>query len=316
MPRTSACGLAPPVSRPGSDRVLTFSGRAGITIAPGAPALSDPVDLAVAPATDLAVSLYLPGTVQANTLHRVALQTQYVSPPGDFTATPAMPVQGTMNLLPFLTEVDVAGPGVAIVALGDSITDGMGGTMDTNRRWPDWLARRLPGMGVVNRGISGNRLLGTVEEGSLAGRPVLERFDRDVLATAGVRYLVLMIGINDIGASSPAEPVTADDLIAGYRQVVARAHARGIAVYGATLTPFEGAGYYSEEKEAVRQAVNAWLRTKGNTDAVIDFDRALRDPAHPVRFLAAYDSGDHLHANDAGYRAMGERVPAGLFRPR
>jgi lysophospholipase L1-like esterase len=165
---------------------------------------------------------------------------------------------------------------------------------------------------VVNRGISANRLLADPAD-ALAGRSVLERFDRDVLATSGVRYLTLMIGINDIGASSAANPVGAGDIIAGYRQVVARAHAQGIAVYGATLTPFEGAGYYSPEKEAVRQAVNAWLRVAGNTDAVIDFDRATRDPAHPARFLPAYDSGDHLHPNDAGYRAMGDAVPLALF---
>jgi lysophospholipase L1-like esterase len=306
----------------GTDRVLTFSGNAGITIPPGAPALSDPVDLEVPALSDLAVSLYLPGTASATTLHGTASQTSYVSLPGDFTGAATLPTQRTIRSWPFLTTVDVGGGTAAdgaIVALGDSITDGTRGTPDTNNRWPDWLARRLQGvgvrMGVVNRGISGNRLVSNPAEGSLSGRNILERFERDVLATAGVRYMTLMIGINDIGNSPADHPIPAEDLIAGYRQVIARAHARGVAVYGATLTPFEGAGYYSPAKEAVRQAVNNWIRSSGEFDAVIDFDRVTRDPAQPGRFLAAYDSGDHLHPNDQGYQAMGNAVPLELFRP-
>jgi lysophospholipase L1-like esterase len=308
----------------GAGRALTFSGQAGITIPPGAPVLSDPVDLNVAPLSDLAVSLYLPGEVQATTVHETALQTNYVSLPGNFTAAATLPVQRTITNWPFLTEVDVNAPGPAIVTLGDSITDGTNSTVDTNNRWPDWLARRLQTvrdpiqgvnsrLGVVNRGISGNRLLGDPPN-LLSGRSILERFDRDVLATAGVRFMTLMIGINDIGNSTPASPVTADDLIAGYRQVIARAHAKGIAVYGATLTPFEGAGYYSPEKEVVRQAVNNWIRSTDEFDGVIDFDLITRDPARPSRFLPAYDSGDHLHPSDLGYQAMGNAVPLTLFR--
>jgi lysophospholipase L1-like esterase len=313
----------------GTDRPLTFSGNTSITIPPGAPVLSDPVELNVPALSDLAISLYLPGTVGATTIHGTASQTNYISLPGDFTGAASLPTQRTILSWPFLTEVDVdggqAGGGAAIVALGDSITDGTRSTPDTNNRWPDWLARRLQTvrdpvqgintrLGVVNRGISGNRLLSNPPEGSLAGRSIQERFDRDVLATAGVRYMTLMIGINDIGNSSPTNPVSADDLIAAYRQVIARAHAKGIAVYGATLTPFEGAGYYSPEKEVVRQAVNNWIRSSDEFDAVIDFDRVTRDPAHPTRFLPAYDSGDHLHPNDLGYQAMGNAVPLELFR--
>jgi len=314
---------------PGTDRVLTFSGRSSIVIPPGAPVLSDPVELNVPALGDLAVSLYLPGTVDATTVHNTGLQTNYVSLPGDFTASATLPVERTITAWPFLTEVDVDSSGPAIVTLGDSITDGTRSTVDTNKRWPDWLARRLQTvrdpvlgkgllnlngrLGVVNRGISGNRLL-TDSPNTLAGRGLQERFDRDVLAAGGVRYMTLLIGINDIGNSSATHPVSAEDLIAGYRQVIARAHAKGIAIFGATLTPFEGAGYYSPEKEAVRQAVNNWIRSSDEFDGVIDFDGATRDPAHPTRLLAAYDSGDHLHPNDLGYQAMGNAVPLTLFR--
>ena len=312
----------------GTDRALSFGGRSQVTIPPGAPVLSDPVELNVPPLSDLAVSLYLPGTVQASTVHALALQTNYVSVPGNFTAAAALPVQRTIAIWPFLTAVEVDAAGPAIVALGDSITDGTRSTPDTNKRWPDWLARRLQTerdgilgtlpnlqlrLGVVNRGISGNRLLGN-SPNSLAGRGALERFDRDVLSTAGVRVLVVMVGINDIGNSSPTNPVTADDLIAGYRQLIARAHAKGILAIGATLTPFEGAGYYSAEKEGVRQAVNNWIRHHDEFDAVLDVDRATRDPSRPSRLLPAYDSGDHLHPNDLGYQAMGSAVPLTLLR--
>jgi lysophospholipase L1-like esterase len=316
--------------QPGSDRPLTFSGRASITVPPGAPVLSDPVDLNVNALADLAVSLYLPGAMPATTIHGTASQTNYVSSAGDFTgAVNNFPIDRTILSWPFLTEVDVSGGqssgGAAIVTLGDSITDGTRSTPDTNNRWPDWLARRLQisvdpvgginsRLGVVNRGISGNRLLTNPPEGSLAGRNALERFDRDVLASAGVRYMTVLLGINDIGNSSATAPLTPDDLIAGYRQLIVRAHAKGIAIYGATLTPFEGAGYYSPEKEVIRQAVNNWIRSSDEFDGVIDFDRVTRDPSHPARFLPAYDSGDHLHPNDLGYQAMGNAVPLELFR--
>ena len=307
----------------GSDRVLTFSGAASITIAPGAAVLSDAVELAVPALSDLAVSLYLPAATPATTLHGTALQTNYVSLPGNYLGAVTFPTERTITQWPFLTEVDVQGNGATIVTLGNSITDGTRSSIDRNSRWPDWLARRLQitrdgginsRLGVVNRGISGNRLLSNPPLGSLAGRNTQERFDRDVLATAGARYLTVLIGINDIGNSTPEAPVSTDDLIAGYRQIIARAHAKGIAVIGTTLTPFEGAGYYSPQKEEVRQAVNNWIRGSDEFDGVIDFDRVLRDPANPRRFNPAYDSGDHLHPNDLGYEAMGNAVPLELFR--
>jgi len=332
----------------GTDRVLTFSGATAITVPAGAPVLSDPVDLNVPALGDLAVSIYLPGEVQATTIHGSAFQTNYVSLPGNFTDAATLPTQRTITSWPFLTEVDVSAPGAgAIVALGDSITDGAVTTVDANRRWPDLLALRLQTtrdaasgskdgaarpspalqainsrLGVVNRGIGGDRLLRDPGEQPLFGRAALVRFDRDVLATSGVRHLIVLIGINDIGHPGTGtipvtDTVTAQDLIAGYRQLIARAHAKGIPVYGATLTPFEGTvfpGYYSPEKEAVRQAVNNWIRGSDAFDAVIDFDRAVRDPAHPTRMLPAYDSGDHLHPNDLGMQAMANAIPLELFR--
>ena len=342
----------------GSDRPLTFSGMRSIVIPPGAPVLSDPVDLDVPALSDLAVSLHLPDTVQATTIHGSAFQTNYVSLPGNFTNAATLPTERTLTSWPFLTEVDVNTPdNAAIVALGDSITDGSNTTIDTNRRWPDLLALRLQTtrdrvtrdrvtsdrvtsdlvsapngiatllapnarLGVVNRGIGGNRLLRDPGEQPLFGRAALARFDRDVLATAGVRYLIVLIGINDIGhpgtGTIPAsEAVSAQDLIAGYRQLIARAHAKGIAIYGATLTPFEGTvfpGYYTPQKEQVRQAVNNWIRSGDEFDGVIDFERAVRDPAHPTRMLSAYDSGDHLHPNDLGMQAMANAIPLDLFR--
>jgi lysophospholipase L1-like esterase len=327
----------------GSDRPLTFSGMRSIVIPPGAPVLSDPVDLDVPALSDLAVSLHLPDTVQATTIHGSAFQTNYVSLPGNFTGAATLPTERTITSWPFLTEVDVNAPAnAAIVALGDSITDGSNTTIDTNRRWPDLLALRLQTtrdlisapngvatltapnarLSVVNRGIGGNRLLRDPGEQPLFGRAALARFDRDVLATAGVRYLIVLIGINDIGhpgtGTIPAsEAVTAQDLIAGYRQLIARAHAKGIAIYGATLTPFEGTvfpGYYTPEKEQVRQAVNNWIRSGDEFDGVIDFERAVRDPARPTRMLPVYDSGDHLHPNDLGMQAMANAIPLELFR--
>jgi lysophospholipase L1-like esterase len=333
----------------GTDRVLTFSGSTSITIPPGAPVLSDPVDLDVPALSDLAISLYLPESVQATTIHGSAFQTNYVSLPGNFTSAASFPTQRSITSWPFLTEVDVSAPGAgAIVALGDSITDGSVTMVDANHRWPDLLALRLQTtrdasvagatagaaqgsaalralgsrLGVVNRGIGGNRLLRDPGEQPLFGRAALARFDRDVIATAGLRYLVVLIGINDIGHPGTgtiplSETVTAQDLIAGYRQLIARAHVKGIPVYGATLTPFEGTvfpNYYTPQKETVRQAVNDWIRGSDEFDAVIDFDRAVRDPSHPTRMLPAYDSGDHLHPNDLGMQAMANAIPLELFR--
>lgn len=304
----------------GSDRTLTFSGNPTIVVPAGTPVLSDPVDLAVPALSDLAISLYFPVQTRVTTVHSMATQDSYVSTTGNFVGSSTFPVQGTIEQWPFLVEVDVTGKigGGAIITLGDSITDGLRSNGNSNNRWPDWLARRLQAssganLGVVNRGIAGNRLLSNPQVGSLAGRAALERFDRDVLATAGARYLIVLIGINDLINSSSSAPLTSDDLIAGYRQLIARAHARGISVIGATVTPFQDADYYSADKDLVRQAANNWIRSSGQFDGVLDFDALLRDPANPRRLAPSYDSGDHLHPNNLGYQLMGNAVPLTLF---
>lgn len=297
-------------------RTLSFGGQSAITIPAGAPALSDPVELAVPAQADLAISLYLPGTVQATTIHDMALTSSYLSPAGDYTSSVSMPVSRSITSWPFLTEVDVDGAASTLVAIGDSLTDGARSTGNVNRRWPDYLVRRLQAslgaggrIGVVNRGISANLLLNDYATALIAGRDVLERFDRDVLATAGVRYLAVLIGINDISYSSGSNPIPVADLIAGYRQVIARAHAHGITVIGATLPPMEGFVYYTAAREAVRRAANSWIRFSGEFDAVADIEAALRDPNDPARIQPLYDSGDHLHPNDAGYQAMANAFP-------
>ncbi len=323
----------------GTDRVLTFGGMKEIVIAPGAPVLSDPVELNVPALSDLAVSLYLPDQAQGATLHAGAYQTNYVSESGDHSASAILPVSRTLGTWPFLTEVEVlpAIPAAAIVAFGDSITDGAVTTPDTNRRWPDRLAVRLQesarrsaalaslgGLGVVNRGIGGNRLLRDPGTVPVFGKAALARFDRDVLATAGVKYVIVLLGINDIGQpgtdSAPAtEAAGASEVIGAHRQLIARARAKGLTIVGATLTPFEGTifpGYYTADKEAARSAVNAWIRSSGEFDAVIDFDRAVRDPARPTRMLPAYDSGDHLHPNDRGMQAMADAIDLNVFAAR
>ncbi len=313
--RSSAAGIVP-----GTDYVLTFGGHGSVMIAPGAPVISDPVPLAVPPLWDVAVSLYLPNETTGGTLHSTALQTNYIAPAGgDYTGEIVLPTGTTIQNWFFLTGVQVlAGARPAsIVTLGDSITDGTRSTPDTNSRWPNFLAERLQGtvglsrIGVLDEGISGNRIFS-----GDAGVPTLTRFDRDVLSKPAVKFMTLLIGINDIGNSARGTGplVTADDVIAGYRQLIARAHSHGILVYGCTLTPIEGSGYDYPQAEADRQAANAWIRSSGEFDAVIDFDLATRDPSHPARFLPAYDSGDHLHPNDEGYRAMAAAIPLNLFR--
>jgi len=308
----------------GSNRQLTFGGRSAVTVAAGAPLLSDPVDLYLPPQSDLAISLYLPGTVSATTVHDAAFQTSYVSSSGDYAAMATVPVARSLYSWPFLTEVDVAAGGQAasLVAIGDSQTDGARSSGSANRRWTDYLARRLqaesaPGavpVGVVNRGISGNRLLGDADNTPLAGKDALERFDRDVLATAGVRYLAVLLGINDIvNVSSSGLGAIPGDIAAGYLQLIARARTRGILTFGATLLPFEGFTWWAPARETARQRVNDWIRTSGAFDAVLDFDAAVRDPAQPTRLLADYDGGDHLHPNDLGFDAIARAVPLGIF---
>jgi lysophospholipase L1-like esterase len=312
----------------GSDRVLTFGGTPEVTIPPDAIVLSDPVDLDVPASGDLAISLYLPRPASAGGIHSFALQTSYVAP-GELTAARDLPRDAAgFTSWVFLAGVDVAGPDSAssVVAFGDSITDGGHSTANKNRRWPNFLAARLlagggPEIGVVNAGIGGNRLLHDPLEQPRFGVNALARFDRDVLAQPGVRYVIVLEGINDLGhpgaSAALSETVSAKEIIAALKQLIARAHEHGLKIFGGTLTPFEGTafpGYFTPEKEAKRKAVNGWIRTAGAFDGVVDFDRALRDPAHPDRMLPAYDGGDHLHPGDRGCQAMAEAVDLSLLR--
>jgi lysophospholipase L1-like esterase len=306
----------------GSDRSLTFSGDASAIIPAGADVLSDPVDLVVAPLTDLAISIYIPGHVDDPTDHLTGLHTTYVSGPGDFTAAPSIenPAR-TAESWYLLSGVDVLAPAdtSVIVAFGDSITDGATSTPNTDRSWPSQLAQRLAAnkatekFAIVNEGISGNRLM----DGGM-GIAALARFDRDVLGVPGVKYVIVMLGINDIGLGSlpgmpPDQQVTAQELIDAHKQLIARAHIRGIRAIGATLTPFSGATYYSEQGEATREAVNDWIRTSHAYDAVIDFDAVVRDPADPKRIVHSFNITDHLHPNDAGYKAMADSIDFSIF---
>jgi len=312
---TEASAITPTSAVP-----LTFSGKPSITIPPGALVVSDPIAFKVAPASNLAISIFLPDQpVNQLTFHPFADQTNYLVPGNAITAA-SLDSPQTFFTWDFLKGIDVSAEekSASIVTFGDSITDGAHSTRDANARWPDVLAHRLLAdkktahLGVLNEGIGGNRVLHDT-----TGPSALARFDRDVLAQAGVKYLVIMESINDIGhATDPAKPydvVTAEDLIAGLSQLAARAHTHGIKVYGATLTPFVGAKYQSPAGEEMRQAVNQWIRTTNQLDGVIDFDKVTTDPTHPGMFLVLDDSGDHLHPGDAGYKAMGESIDLNLF---
>ena len=317
--------------QPGSDRVLTFDGKPTATIRAGAPLLSDPVDMNVPALSRLTISLYLPGDVDACTCHGTAVEPAYVAS-GDLTGAAAMPADAKVVQGRALISAVEAGSATAartIVAFGDSITDGVGSSMGADRRWPDQFAERLlragtPAAYVSNEGISGNRVL---NDGF--GVSALARFDRDVLATPGLAYVIVFEGINDIGLSFMSRtggplpdafkalsgaPITADDIIAGYRQLIARAHGRGVKIYGATITPYEGAGTSSPAGEQARQAVNAWIRTSGAFDAVLDFDAAIRDSAHPSQIKDGFHMGDHLHGSDAGYKAIADSIDLSLFK--
>jgi len=314
---------------PESDRVLTFSGHSSATVPPGAPILSDPVELVVPSMKDLAISIYLPGATPVQTAHWGAQQTSYVSP-GDTTGSATLEAASKITFWPFLTGVDVAGPETAeaVVALGDSITDGAESTRDSSRRWPDILAARLLArdrlhpIAVLNGGIGGNRIMhdGAGASGPNFGPSALERFDRDVLVQAGIKYVIVLEGINDIGhpgTSAPiAEEVTVAEIIAGLQQLIERTHEKGFRIFGGTILPFEGTqfpGYYTPERDVKRQKVNEWIRNGKTFDGVIDFEQALRDPKRPTRLLRTYDSGDHLHPNDAGYKRMGDSIDLSLF---
>jgi lysophospholipase L1-like esterase len=312
--------------RPRSLRVLTFAGAGSISIAPGGVALTDPVLLDVDAFDDLAISLYVPAPEAGATQLSLAHQTSYVSGTGDFTRAANLAVASTITTWYWVSGVEVAGERRtrAAVAVGDSITEGFASTTDANARWPDVLARRLHAhrrtddVSVLNEAISGNRLLNDV-----IGPNLERRLDRDVLTQAGLTYVILLIGTNDMGFSQLAPGtfgpgvslanVSAADLIAGYEQVILRVHQAGARIYGATVLPFEGAGYYDAAVEPKRAALNQFIRTSGRFDGVVDFDAAIRDPAHPTRMRAEFDSGDHLHPNDAGYAAMGNAIDLRLF---
>ncbi len=309
----------------GSDRALTFSGRAAVAIPPNALVLSDPVKLDAAAAADLAISIFLPKAAAGAGIHYGAQQTSYIGS-GDLTGAASFPQPGTIASWVFLTAVEALEPAAAstVVTFGDSITDGARSTADTNHRWPDILAGRLLArhgrspIAVLDAGIGGNRILHDGTTNVRFGVNALARFDRDVLAQPGVKYVVVLEGINDLGHAGTSAPVdemvSAEDLIAGMKQMIERAHEKGLKIFGATLTPFEGAAYFSPEREVKRKALNEWIRTGKAFDGVIDFDKAARDPEHPDRFLPAYDSGDHLHPGDAGYKAMGEAIDLSLFK--
>ena len=309
---------------PASDHLLMFGGRPAFRIPPGAIAVSDPVDFPVPQAADLAIDVYLPGEIGSGpsplTMHAGANQTIYVSPTGNHAGDPTFEGATPNRSWYLLSRVEVVAPqqAGAIVTFGDSIMDGTRSTIDTNSRWPDELARRLEAerggrrLAVLNEGIAGNQVVG--DGNPAAGVNALARFERDVLAQPGVTHVIVMEAINDIGLARSNPTPSAEDLIAAHQQLIARAHERGLKIFGATLTPFEGAAYFSPEGEMKREAVNEWIRTSGAYDGVIDFDKVIRDPNAPTKFAAQYDSGDHLHPNDAGYKAMGDSVDLALFK--
>lgn len=310
--------------KPSTDSALTFNGKPDVLIPAGADYVSDPLPFHAASLSDLAITVHMDTPPARQTGHPGSRATSYYVH-GDMVAAADLPNAKTVEHWYQISEVDIAAPphAAAIVALGDSITDGHGATVNANNRWPDDLARRLQtapstrNLSVLNEGIGGNRVL---LDG--LGPNAMARFDRDVLAPAGVRFLIVLEGVNDLGtlardADVPAPQHTAlvERILAAYAQMIASARAHGIKVIGATITPYAGSGYYhpGPASEADRQAINRWIRTPGHFDAVVDFDKVVRDPNHPDRLLSAYDSGDHLHPSPAGYRAMGDALPLLLF---
>ncbi len=305
---------------PGSDRIVTFNGGSTITVGPGAGVISDPVDMPVQPLTRLAVSAFFRTASRIQVGHLLASETNYVSP-GDHAAEASMaratPSASGFYLAGISVEVGNL-PGGAVACVGDSITDGLYSTADREHRYPDRLAERLlevthGRVGAINAGLVGNGLLGNTEFGE-GGPSAPARLSRDVLARPGVHWLILFEGINDI-IFPPDAGDTAAELIRAYRQIIAKAHEHQVKVFGATLTPYAGAGpaYYSAAKEAVRQKVNAWIRNSGSYDGVFDFDAVVRNPNDPTRLRPAFDGGDHLHLSDAGYAAIADAIPLGMI---
>jgi lysophospholipase L1-like esterase len=308
----------------GSDRTLTFNGHTSITIPKGALALSDPVTMSLPSLADLTVSIYVPNNTGPATYHESADQTGYISGPGNFSGVTTFPVSQTTTSRFWLSGVEVDPPVKvnAVVAIGDSIGEGFRSTVDANRRWTDDLSARanspsfIPRLAVLNQAIGCSRLLTDI-----CGPNGASRFDRDVLSLTGVTQVILALGLVDIVfatvTNDPSQAVSADQLITGLSQAIQRAHARGLKIIGATMTPNEGStfpGFFTPANEAERQAVNQWIRTSGAYDGVIDFDAAVRDPSHPTRLLPAYASDDNTHLNDAGYAAMANAIDLSLFR--
>ena len=315
---------------PRTDRPVHFGGLRSVAVPAGAPLLSDPIPLTLPPYADLVVSIHLPETTQVSTVHAFSYQENALAA-GNVTDDRSITVTETITQWWFLSGVSVRthrGPG-AVVALGDSITNGFESGVNTNQRYPDLLAERLPRTGVLNLGVAGNRLLhdpnppaGHPAEAYAAffGQSALRRFDRDVLAQPGVEHVIVLLGVNDLGhpgTSAPlSETVSAEEIIHAHQQLVIRAHEAGLRIHGGTILPFKDdtLGFWSPENEAKRAAVNDWIRTSGAYDSVIDFDAALCDPADPQRLHPQYDSGDHLHPNAAGMAALAATVPTRLFR--
>jgi lysophospholipase L1-like esterase len=305
----------------GSDRALLFNGKPTARVLPGAVLLSDPVDLVVPRLGDLAISVYVPGDSGRASQHSQALHTTYIAA-GDTTGQMEMADAMTTRAWYWISSVDVMAPADsgAIVAFGDSITDGTTSTVDANRSWPSLLAERLianpatANLSVLNLGIAGNRILG---DG--AGISALARFDRDVLSQPGVKWLMILEGINDMngagrgGAAAGAPALTADDLIGAMKQMIERAHTHGIKVIGCTLTPY---GNATDAVEAMRQALNSFIRTSGAFDGVVDFDKVIQDPNNPRQFRDGFNNTDKLHPNDAGYKAMADAVDLSMFAPK
>jgi lysophospholipase L1-like esterase len=305
---------------PGTNQALSFSGSASVLIPPGAEALSDPVRLTVAAEQPLAVSVFVPNFTGPATQHANAQQVNYVAGGDRALDAGAGAFTGQTQSWDFVDSVDVLSPSAdlgAVVALGDSITDGVGSPTNANARWPNDLARRLdaqghPRLSVVDEGIGGNRVL---NDAICCGENAVARFGSDVVAQSDVREVILLEGINDIAfsqhhglLSAPHTNVSAAQIIAGYEQIIGQAHAAGLKIFGGTLTPFKGATYWTPAGEAKREAINRWIRTSRAFDGVINFARAVADPRHPEILRPAYDSGDHLHPDAAGYRAMANAI--------
>jgi lysophospholipase L1-like esterase len=300
-----------------SVRTATFGGLGRVTVAKGAEISTDTIAISVSAGQDLAVSLYVHAATGLATYHRSALQTSYVSTAGDHaTETGAGSFTTTVSSWYFVDAVSVHSSGSAgtVVALGDSITDGSGSPGNANHRWPDRLSDRLrarfgtSARSVVDEGIAGNAVLTDLPTG---GPSALHRLTRDVLVRRGLTDVILLEGINDLRSASPA--ATADQIIAGYQQIIDRVHAKGARIFGATVTPVEGSARYSATMEQQRQKLNAWIKAPGHFDGFVDFAKAIQDPADPLRMLSSYDSGDHLHPNDAGYQAMANAVDLTLL---